>query len=131
MFKKEINAAIWGLFLISLGGLLIHIKIHLVSVTAFNWIPVIFGIISTIFIPVMFNYQKTWRWAYLFNWAAVITGAVTMAYWSLTAQKLSLSFYDIFVKSTFADIVVLMSKLSFGQIIMAYWLRNSNKARQG
>ncbi len=126
MFKKKINPAIWGLFLLSLGGLLIHIKIHPVSVTAFNWTPVICAIASTIFIPIMFNYKKTWRWAYILNWATVIIGTMTMAYWSLTAQKLNMSFYDIFVKSTFADIIILGSKLSFGQIIMSYWISTGN-----
>jgi len=92
MFKKEIRAPILALFLLSLGGLLIHVKIHPTAVTpynrnllpsAFNWVPIVFGLAGAFVLPLLFNFRRTVAWAYLLNCAAVGVGVVTMAFFSV------------------------------------------------
>jgi hypothetical protein len=59
MFRKEVCMPILGLFFISLGGLLLHLRIHPPTDEASNWIPVVFGVLSVIVLPFLFNSPRT------------------------------------------------------------------------
>ena len=71
MFRKEIRELIWAFFLVSLGGLLLHLRIHPPAQSLFNWIPCAFGLMGTFVLPVLFNRRETVAYAYLLTWAAV------------------------------------------------------------
>jgi hypothetical protein len=124
MFEKQIRAPILALFLISLGGLLLHLKLHWllwppkeVSV----WLQVIFGGLTTFVLPFMFNNAKTIAWAYLINLAAIIVGTVAMAYFSFENWEWLVTVKTVILKSTLADILILWAKLPLAQIILRYW----------
>ena len=84
MCRKEIRAIIIALFLLAVGGLLLHLRIHPPTVDASNWLPVISCIISAVALPVMFNYRPTVAWAYIINLAAIVVGTVAMAHYSIS-----------------------------------------------
>ena len=131
MFKKEIWASIWAIFFISLGGWLLHLRYHPVSDEAFNWIPAIFGGISTLALPFMFSFRKTVVWAFLINWAAVLAGTITMGYESVEMAEKAIEnnvIEAVTVKwvvfdSLLKDILILWAKIPLGAQILNYFRR--------
>ena len=53
MFKREIRAPICALFFISLGGLLLHLRIHPPAKSAYNLVPAVCGGITTFVLPLL------------------------------------------------------------------------------
>jgi len=121
MFKKQIRAPILALFLISLGGLLLHLRIHWPPKEVSVWLPAIFGVVTTFVLPFMFNNAKTIAWAYLINLAAVIVGTIAMANFSLANWQGPVTIKGLILQTTLADILVLWAKLPLAQIILRYW----------
>ena len=122
MFLKEIRGLIWALILLSLGGLLLHIRIHPPSKDLFYWIPFLFALVNTLIIPFLFNRRETVAYAYLFTWATVIAGTVGMAYFSITTWKLPITAINVVLKSMLPDIIMLWSKIFLAhKILRFYW----------
>ena len=123
MFKKEIRAPILALFFMSLGGWMLHFRIHAIEKSTFNLVPFICGLATTLVLPFLFNYRRTAPWAYLLNLAAVILGTVTMAYFSATNWKdtVPVTWQNVLLKSTLADILVLLAKVPLGEIIRKHY----------
>ncbi len=124
MFKKEIRKPILALFFLSLGGLMLHLRIHPVGEHARNLVPLLFGLATTFALPLLFNYRRTVAWAYAINIAAVIVGAVTMAWFSWVTWDISkapVTVTNILLRSTLADILILAAKLPLGQMILRHF----------
>lgn len=118
MSKRATCGPIISLFLMSLGGLLLHLRIHPPGSEAAHWIPAISGVASTFALPVMFYYRKTVTWAYLFTWAAVIVGTVTMADYSVDEWVGEVTLKRIILESTIADIAILWAKIPLAYMIL-------------
>ena len=121
MFEKQIRAPIIALFLISIGGLLRHLRIHWPPKEVSVWLPAIFGVVTTFVLPFMFNSAKTIAWAYLINMAAVIVGTIAMANFSLENWQGPVTIKGLVLQTTLADILILWAKLPLAQIILRYW----------
>jgi len=121
VFKKETCGPVLSLFLLSLGGFLIHLKIHEPAESAFNWIPVAFGVLNVLALPFLFSFRKTVAWAYLLNFATVVVGTAAMAYYSITNWKIPLTFVNLALNSTFADIVILLAKLPLAHMVLRHF----------
>ncbi len=123
MFEKQIRAPILALFLISLGGLLLHLRIHWrwPPEEIYVWIPAIVGVVTTFVLPFMFNNSKTVAWAYLITMVAVIAGTIAMAYFSFKTWQGPVTIKGLILETTLADILVLWAKLPLAQIILRYW----------
>lgn len=120
-FRKEIRLPILGLFLISLGGLLLHIRVHPPS-GPWNAVPLASGLVSTFALPFLFNRRKTVALAYLLTLAAVALGTVTMAYHSLTHWGgKPVTFGNIVFRTTLADILMLGAKLPLAHMILRHF----------
>ncbi|MFA5859906.1 MAG: hypothetical protein WC955_12665 [Elusimicrobiota bacterium] len=104
-------------FFLSLGGLLLHMRIHPVSKDIENFIPAICGVLSTVVLPLMFWYVKTVPYAYIINGMTVIIGIITMAHFSAVRFVPPIGLYDILVGSTLADIVILLGKFAVGKAV--------------
>lgn len=118
MFRKEARELIWVYFFISLGGLLLHLRIHPPKENAFNWIAALFAAVNTFIVPFLFNSPVTATWAYLFTWATVITGSVAMAYFSVVTWKLPVTPQTMIMNSTLPDIIILLAKLPLAHKIL-------------
>jgi hypothetical protein len=124
IFKKEIRKPILALLILSLGGWILHFRIHTISTNPSNFVPFILGIIDIIITPQLFNHKKTVIIAYLFNGLGVIIGAIAMATFSLSALPDPLTFTSIIFKTTLAHILILFSKFFIGQIIFLHFYPN-------
>jgi len=111
MFKKPIRNSIWALIFLSLGGWLLHLRIHPPSESLFDWTPAVFGAISTFVLPVLFNYRATVKWAFVLNVAAVVVGTLTMAFFSATHWQGPVTLKTLLLNSTVPDILVLFAKV--------------------
>jgi hypothetical protein len=120
MFLKEIRELIGAFFFLSLGGLLLHLRLHPPSAGLFNWIPAAFGVLSTVVLPFLFNRRNTVAYAYLLTWASVIVGTAGMAYFSITTWKLPITADTVILKSMLADIIILWTKLFLAHKILRF-----------
>ena len=120
MFRKEIRELIWAFFLVSLGGLLLHLRIHPPAQSLFNWIPCAFGLMGTFVLPVLFNRRETVAYAYLLTWAAVCAGTVGMSYLSITTWKGPITPVTVIIRSMFPDIIILWSKVFLAHKILRF-----------
>jgi hypothetical protein len=128
LFPKEIRELILAFFFISLGGLLLHLRIHPPSQSMFFWIPAAFGFVSTLLVPVLFMRPDTAAYAYLFTWAAVIAGTAFMAYFSITSWNTAISFKTVIMESTFADIIILWTKIFLAhKMLRFHWPKGVNR----
>ena len=120
MFRREVRELILAYFLLSLGGLLLHLRIHPPSHSLFNWIPFLFTLMNTLVIPFLFNRRDTVIYAYLFAWATITVGTFGMAYFSLTNLKAPVTLFEVFWKSTLPDIIILWAKIFLAHKILRF-----------
>ena len=122
MFRKEVRNLIWAYFFVSLGGLLLHLRIHPPKESMFNWVPAAFGAVNAFVLPFLFNTPVTAAWAYLLTWTTVVTGTVTMAYFSIITWGLPVTVKTVMMYSTLPDILILLAKLPLAhRILRVYW----------
>ena len=121
MFRKGVCVPILGLLLISLGGLLLHLRIHPPTEEASHWIPAIFGTVSVIVLPLLFNSPRTVAIAYILNAVSVVVGTVTMAWYSIEHWQGQVTWNAILLESTLADILILSAKLPIAHIILRHF----------
>ena len=125
MAKKQIYLPILAFFLVSLGGLILHLRVHPPllegKLRLFFLIPTVFAGAATFILPFMFNSRKLYPYAYLINLAAVITGTITMAYFSVTHWEGPVTVARVVSHSTFPDIVILLAKLPLAHSILVSW----------
>jgi hypothetical protein len=133
VFKKGIRAPILAFFLLSAGGLLLHLRIHTpgllqpllgipqTSPPAENWIPAAFGLVGTFLLPFLFNYEKTVVWAVVVTWLAAVVGTGSMAHFTVAHWQGPVGVSAMLLQSTLADILVLTAKLPLAHIILRHF----------
>lgn len=132
MFRKEVRELIWVYFFVSLGSLLLHLRIHPPKDSMFNWTPAVFAAVNTFLMPFLFNSPVTVTWAYLFAWATVVTGTVAMTYFSIVTWKLPVTAQTVIMNSTLPDIIILFAKLPLAhKILRFYFPEGMSKERGG
>ena len=103
--------------LLSIGGWLLHFRIHSPENALHNYIPFISGILAAIVIPYLFCFKKTIHYAYVLNGFTVIIGTVVMAHYSLANLPDPVSIGDLIVKTTLGDIRLLWGKFFVGKAL--------------
>ena len=111
---KDIRMLILAFVLLSVGGLMLHIRIHPPAASLFNWIPVAFGAANMLLLPFLFRRADTAPLAFMLCCITVIAGTIGMAYYSIVEWKDPVTLYTVLFKSTLADIVILMMKVPLG-----------------
>jgi len=128
MGKKPIYMEIWTLICISLGGILLHYRIHPPAQNASNWVPLLLGLITCVILPFMFCCPKGAKWAYLINLATVVIGIIMMTHYSIEAfakMEGSITLNMMIFQSTLADNIILLAKLFPAQRILQYYKRET------
>ena len=69
-----------GLLVMSIGGLLLHSRIHPVSANYSNLVPAISGVLAILVVPLLFCFKRTIDYGYVLNGFLVIIGTITMAH---------------------------------------------------
>lgn len=121
MFKREIRLPIWAYISMSLGGLLLHLRIHPPMHGVLDAIPTLCGLVTTFTLPFMFNKEKTVAQAYLINLVIVAVGTIGMLYHSATHWEVAVNLKTLILQSTLVDILILAAKLPLAHIILRYW----------
>ncbi|MEK7449148.1 MAG: hypothetical protein AAB019_06660 [Planctomycetota bacterium] len=108
-----------GLFLLSLGGWLLHMRIHPPQHDPVHLIPFLLGLASILMIPLLFFWSPLVPLAYLLNGLIVILGVITMAHFSLARlpEPADWSLKLIVFETTLADIVILSVKFILGKVL--------------
>lgn len=105
-------------FCLSLGGLLLHLRIHPLSNGLFNYWPLFFGLMNCLALPPLFLMRATVGVAYIMNALTVAAGTVGMAWFSFMTLMPPLDLYAVVLASTFPDIVILAAKLFLAHAIL-------------
>jgi hypothetical protein len=106
-----------GLFLVSLGGWFLHLRVHPPFQMLTNIIPFTAGLISIVAIPAMFFSKKTLAYAYVLNGMLVIIGTITMTHYSIFSWPEHATPATIFVGTLMCDIFILMSNFFIGKAL--------------
>jgi len=106
-------------FLLSLGGLLLHLRIHPVPESIYHWTPAAFGLLNTFVLPLLFLQPKSVGLAVLAAWFTVIVGSVAMTWHSATTWFGPADPWSVLLKSTAPDIAILWAKLPLAHVILA------------
>jgi len=115
--NRQVLNLIVTLFFISLGGWLLHLRVHPTSDNPAHFVPFIFGLLNVFVVPILFFFKPTALLAYLINGFGVILGTITMAAFSLFALSQPITVSELILKTTLADIFILFPKLMLGQMI--------------
>jgi len=106
-----------ALFVLALGGFLLHVRIHSVAANPSNVVPVIAGILSIILVPLLFAYKKTVQYGYVLNGMMAILGTITMAHFSFAHWPEPPSLVSIATKTLLADIFILWTIFLVGKAL--------------
>ena len=106
-----------ALIAISLGGLMLHLRIHPASKNTSNFLPLLSGILSVVIVPLLFSSKKTTSYGYTLNGFLVIVGTIAMAHFSIMNWPQPASLESIVIKTTFPDIMVLWTKFFVGKAL--------------
>jgi hypothetical protein len=122
-----------GLVSASLGGWLLHLRIHPPGESPINYLPFITGLVSIVAVPAMFFSRKTLAYAYVLNGMIVLIGVITMGHVSLMRLPDQITFTKAVLGTLLADIVLLFTKFLFGKALFELNLFNAidAKVRQG
>jgi len=112
---------ILALILISLGGLLLHLRVHPPfggdEFQGSDLIPPIFNLLSLILVSWLFLKKETADLAYLLNGLAVIFGVLLMSHLSLIMLKADFSLKHLILGTTLADSLILLGKFMVGKAL--------------
>jgi len=122
-FRRETYPLILSLFLISLGGLLLHVRIHSPGAEAGNFVPLVSGLLSVFVVPLLFNHPKTVVAAYVLTLASVAVGTIGMAYHSAEhwPANMPVNPWNLILKSTFPDIAILAAKVPLAHVLLRHF----------
>ncbi|HBU69731.1 MAG TPA: hypothetical protein DEE98_05045 [Elusimicrobia bacterium] len=127
------NLLIASLVALSLGGWLLHLKVHAPSSDAADYIPFLSGIFSVFILPVMFYFRASLPYAYVLNGMTVIIGTITMAHFSIAHMAFPVTIGDIILRTTLADILLLWGKFFAGKAVfdLEYLKNDTDPAQKG
>ncbi|MGA2914675.1 MAG: hypothetical protein ABSE89_01460 [Sedimentisphaerales bacterium] len=122
-----------GLVTLSIGGILLHTRIHSVKTNYSNLVPAISCILSILVVPALFCFKKTISYGYVLNGFLVIVGTITMSHFSIAHWPNSLTLQAIFINTLLADILILWGKFFVGKSIfdLEFFGYDANREKKG
>jgi hypothetical protein len=118
---KGIEKQLFALFLIALGGWLIHLQRHPFAGNPPNYVPFVFGLVSIFFVPIWLSFKGTFLIGYLLNGFSVVIGVVVMATFSISGLADPITFSGLMLKTTLPHNLILLSKLFIGQMVLVHY----------
>ena len=130
LLHREIRGPVAAIVCLSLGGLLLHLRIHPVSFdpavpeNPVHLIPFITAILGAVAVPFLLGSARTVVIGYLINGMSVVIGTITMTHMSLASPPHPLSVPGILLGSSLAYILVLLPKLLIGHQVLLHYHPN-------
>ncbi len=123
IFKKPVRKLIIELWLLTLGGFLLHNHLHPLPTSAHpqpaaDFLPFMWDVVALVSLPFLLNYRKTVIVGYLINGIGVIVGTAAMSTFGFARPPHPLTFSSFFVATTVPEILIVSSKLLIGQIVL-------------
>jgi hypothetical protein len=106
-----------GLISLSIGGILLHTRIHPIKTNYSNLVPAISCILGILVVPVLFCFRKTISYGYILNGFLVIIGTVTMAHFSIAHWPNPATLQVVLLNTLLADILILWGKFFIGKAL--------------
>jgi hypothetical protein len=106
-----------GFVFLSLGGWLLHLRVHPPAGDEENYIPFIAGIFSICVLPALFWFRAGVAYAYVANGFLVIIGTITMAHFSIVHFRGPVTLAGVMLNTTLADIALLWGKFIVGKAL--------------
>jgi len=103
---------------ISLGGFLIHLRLHPLGQSLYFWWAAPVAAFSVVVLPFLFARRSTVGWGYMLNAGTVLIGLVGMAYYSLMKADWPITLSFILRESTLPYTFVLLAKLAIAHVIL-------------
>ena len=110
------NTLVIGLFVVSLGGFLLHIRTHPLN-EAENFVPFVAGLLTVVVVTGLFLSNVATQYAYVLNGMLVILGTVTMTHYSIATMPAQKSIFSLLAKSMFPDILMLWVNFAIGKAL--------------
>jgi hypothetical protein len=104
-----------ALIVLSLGGFLLHTRIHSPAEYHSDLIPVLSGLLSVFVVPLLFSFKKTIAYGYVVNGFLVIIGTVVMTHFSIVHPPKQISLESVVRQTLFLDILILWTKFFIGK----------------
>ena len=102
---------------LSLGALLLHLRIHPLDQHAANFVPFIACILSIFVVPVLFSFKRLVEYGYVLNGMLVIVGTITMSHFAITHWPTPATFGTIVLHTTLPDILILWGNFFIGKAL--------------
>jgi len=102
---------------LSIGGLILHIKIHPFMKYSYGFVPYVSCLLSIALIPCLLSFRKTLDYGYVLNGMLVIIGTITMTHFSIIHWPKTISLEAVLMDTTLADVTILWAKFFIGKAI--------------
>ncbi len=119
-----------GLFIVSLGGLLIHLKLHPPPGPSWHYLPYSAGAISVLVVTVLFFFRRGYQFAYVINGMLVIIGTIAMTHFSLAFPPKVISISGIVTGSMLPFILVLWTNFVLGKALFELRLMKTDEEKR-
>jgi hypothetical protein len=129
------RALLLALFLLALGGFLLHYRVHpflvqdkvnpaLFAFSKTNFLAFLFPLADVVVVTILFAFRKTAVYGFLVNGLIVIYGTIFMTHFSI-AQLIGqhLPIQAVILKSTLPDIAILWADFFLGKALYDLQLR--------
>ncbi len=103
---------------ISLGGLLIHMKLHPVLESLYYLWASPVNVFSILVIPLLLARPSTAGWGFMLNSGTILIGTIGMSYFTLLNLEKPVTLYWLFTESPLMGIPVLWVKLPVAWLIL-------------
>jgi len=118
VIKTYIKATLLlALISMSLGALLLHLRIHPLSANGSYYVPFVSGIMSLTVVPLLFLFRNTVGYGYVLNGMLVIVGSVTMGHLALARWPDPATLGTVLLGTTLPDILILWGKFFIGKAL--------------
>lgn len=111
------STLIAALVVLAVGGFLLHTRVHPVSRSWSNLVPLVAGVLSIAAVPLLFSFRKTVSYGYTLNGMLAIIGTVVMAHFSIVHLPKPITIPAIVFQTTLADIALLWGKFLVGKAL--------------
>ena len=117
-----------ALVTMSLGGFLLHLRIHPFSEHRSILINIVASVLSILIVPLLFSIRRTVHYGYVLNGFITIVATITMAHFSIQHLPDPLTVGAIFLRTTLPDILIVWGKFFVGKTLFDLEVMGYNAA---